>query len=349
MDSRSRTFFQIGLDAFLPFNDAPSYLSGKIVASARDGIRIAGKARNQLVGWHKMGLRSPTLSPHSFTFSVDAKPNLPLGAYSIGIHAEPHNRPSINISHFVRSSTSLVVPNIEENLFSGWSWNLEGERSQQGLMGSWAPINRHHNLAVSYDAERKELSCSFNGFLLHEITSDLGPFHLAMRFESVGVERDFDIEFENLSYFSYDLDRRNVLPLNAWDPQYAPVFVSYSHADKETVRPIASALQTAGVRVIGDWKFRIGDSLVDRISSGIERAGYLIVMLSPASVGSNWVQRELQIAIDSELARRNVKVLPVILESCDIPAFLRGKVWAKSDDQDLIEILLRAIRSLGSW
>jgi len=349
MDARSRTFYQIGLDGLLPFNDAPSFLSGKIEATPRDGFRIIGTARNQLVGWHKMGLRSVALRPHSFTFSIDAKPKLPLGAYSIGIHAEQDNKPSINISHFLRSSTSLIDPNIGENFFSGWSWDSKGERSQEGLRGSWATLDRYHNLAVNYDADKKTLSCSFNGFLLHEISSELGPFHLVIRFEAVGVEGDFEVEFENISYFSYDSRRLNILPLNAWDPQFAPAFVSYSHGDKNRVRAIADELRSSGVRLIGDWDFRVGDSLIERISTGINRAGYLIVMLSPVSVGSNWVQRELQVAIDAELSHKSIKVLPVILEPCEIPAFLRGKVWIEAGNQNLLEILLRTLRGMGTW
>jgi hypothetical protein len=73
---------------------------------------------------------------------------------------------------------------------------------------------------------------------------------------------------------------------------------------------------------------RVGDSLVERIQQGIEDSSYLAVILSPRSVNSVWVRREVNAAFAAELERRSVFVLPVLAEDCDIPLFLKDKLYA---------------------
>jgi hypothetical protein len=55
---------------------------------------------------------------------------------------------------------------------------------------------------------------------------------------------------------------------------------------------------------------------------------YFAIVLSNHSVNSQWVQRELQIALSKELSGKRDTVLPILLHSVDIPVFLRDKVYA---------------------
>ncbi len=55
---------------------------------------------------------------------------------------------------------------------------------------------------------------------------------------------------------------------------------------------------------------------------------YLGVILSPSSVSSEWVQREVNMALREEIHGRRVKVLPLLYQSCKIPGFLTDKVYA---------------------
>src|SRR5260370_40181030 len=59
---------------------------------------------------------------------------------------------------------------------------------------------------------------------------------------------------------------------------------------------------------------------------------YLAVVLSPDAVASSWVQNELEQAMSGQLARDRVKVLPIYYRPCDIPGFLRGKLYADFTD-----------------
>jgi hypothetical protein len=68
----------------------------------------------------------------------------------------------------------------------------------------------------------------------------------------------------------------------------------------------------------------------------------LVVVLSKASVASEWCKRELTAGLLRELEEKRVVVLPVLLESCEIPLFLRDKKYAdfRSDlDQGLRDVL----------
>ena len=107
------------------------------------------------------------------------------------------------------------------------------------------------------------------------------------------------------------------------------VFLCHSSRDKEFVRRLASRLREFGVKVwLDEAEMKVGDSLQEKIGVAIEECEYFIVVLSGASVGSEWVQRELRIAVQRELSERKVVVLPLLLEQVRVPPFLRDKVYA---------------------
>lgn len=107
------------------------------------------------------------------------------------------------------------------------------------------------------------------------------------------------------------------------------IFLSHNHADKPFVRRLAQDLQTAGVRVwIDEAEIMIGDSLIEKIRQGIDEMEYVGVVLSQNSVESRWVQEELDIAMNQQIEGRRVKVLPLLLDDCELPGFLQGKLYA---------------------
>lgn len=105
------------------------------------------------------------------------------------------------------------------------------------------------------------------------------------------------------------------------------------------------------MRVLGDWDFKTGDSLLGRIRQEISRASFLIVALSLASIASEWVNRELRFALEGEVASKRVKVLPALTEDCAIPDFLGDRLWAdfRRDDSEGLKQVLEVIGTAGSW
>jgi len=333
--------------SFVPFNEAPAHLKGAVRdGSDGDSIVISGYSDFQVVDWYKLGCRTRALHEHSFAFSVDAVPHAAVGAYSIGIHGDC----AINASHFLCNAAQLQSPCLVENAYSAWAYDNSGSRTQRGGVAPWESIGRSHNLMVLYDSVHRRLVSLVNGLPLHSVHGDLGEFTLAIRFEAVGIQGNFNVAVRNMYYYCLDSDwGENITRLAAWDPQYAPSFISYAHADKDAVAPFAAALRRAGVRVLGDWDLRPGDSLLETISKYISRAGYLLVMLSRRSVVSPWVESELRMAMTAELSARRVIVVPVLVEDCDIPLFLRDKLYVDLRASDAETTILDMLRRHGSW
>lgn len=108
-----------------------------------------------------------------------------------------------------------------------------------------------------------------------------------------------------------------------------PIFISYSHENKDFVDKLAMQLVHRNVNVWLDrWELSIGDSIIDRVQEAVDGASALLVILSKASIASEWCKRELSSGFLRELEEKRVVVMPVLLEDCDIPLFARGKLYA---------------------
>lgn len=106
------------------------------------------------------------------------------------------------------------------------------------------------------------------------------------------------------------------------------LFLSYSSIDRAFASDLAKSLTGLGVRVwFDEWELNPGDSLLSKISDGIKTSAYLLVVLSAASVSSRWVRTELEQAMIEEITTGRVKVVPIIRERCDIPEFIKAKVY----------------------
>lgn len=108
-----------------------------------------------------------------------------------------------------------------------------------------------------------------------------------------------------------------------------PVFISYSHQDSDFATELAAQLVKHKAKVwIDQWELHVGDSLIDHIQEAIQSASALIVILSKASINSEWCKKELSSGLLRELEEKRIVVLPALIEDCEIPLFLRGKMYA---------------------
>jgi hypothetical protein len=109
----------------------------------------------------------------------------------------------------------------------------------------------------------------------------------------------------------------------------ASIFISYATPDKVFVLRLAANIEMLGHRVWLDVReIGVGDSLFREIGAGIDSADYLIVVLSKHTARSSWVEQEVQIKHYEELAQRRTFILPVLIEDCTIPPFLRPRRFA---------------------
>jgi hypothetical protein len=81
------------------------------------------------------------------------------------------------------------------------------------------------------------------------------------------------------------------------------VFISHSHADRDTVARIAERLRKAG---IADWldaeQITFGDPIVGKIEDGLRSSLYVVAMLSAALVKSGWCRAEYGSVLNRELS-----------------------------------------------
>lgn len=128
------------------------------------------------------------------------------------------------------------------------------------------------------------------------------------------------------------------------------VFLSHTHSDKSFVRQLAVDLENHGINYwLDEAEIKIGESLIQKIREGIDNYDYLLAILSPNSVKSAWVQRELDIATNQEIAGHSVKVLPVMYQPVEMPGFLLGKRYADfTKPENYNESLKNLIQSMGA-
>jgi len=116
----------------------------------------------------------------------------------------------------------------------------------------------------------------------------------------------------------------------AFFPSVAPrVFLSHSSIDKRFVRSLARRLEAYGISVwLDEAELLVGDSLVKKLSEVIVDVDIVVAVLSTSSVKSAWVEEELHWAMTHQIVGKQTKVLPVVKEPCERPAFLAGRLFA---------------------
>lgn len=114
------------------------------------------------------------------------------------------------------------------------------------------------------------------------------------------------------------------------------VFLSHASEDKDRfVVDFARQLRESGVDVwLDQWEMKPGDSLVDKIfEEGLKEARAVIIVLSTTSVQKPWVREELNASVVNRISR-GTKLIPVVIDECDVPESLRSTVWQKVDSLD---------------
>ena len=107
------------------------------------------------------------------------------------------------------------------------------------------------------------------------------------------------------------------------------VFISHNSRDKSFVRKLAGDLREHGVGLwLDELEMSPGDSLMAKIASGIEDARYFVLIISPNSVESPWVDKELAAAFALEVERGEKFIIPAVLRDCKMPLLLKDKLYA---------------------
>ncbi|WP_211863322.1 toll/interleukin-1 receptor domain-containing protein [Neoroseomonas soli] len=145
---------------------------------------------------------------------------------------------------------------------------------------------------------------------------------------------------------------RDSLAVEKPDPvheKYHGIFLSHTGTDKPFVRQLRRDLLARGVEHVwlDEAEINIGDSLIAKIEEGIKLSRFIAVVLSKKSINAPWVKKELDIAMNREISTGEVVVLPLLYEDCELPEFLKGKLYADfSKPQEYEDILAKLLRRL---
>lgn len=125
------------------------------------------------------------------------------------------------------------------------------------------------------------------------------------------------------------------------------IFLSYAREDVETARKLAGALVDAGQAVWWDRHVHGGANFSNEIDRELKNAQVVVVLWSPASIASAWVQDEAAEGRDSG------RLVPVILGSVKPPLGFRQlqcidlSAWEKQGRTEAIEDLVEAFSKIA--
>ncbi len=123
--------------------------------------------------------------------------------------------------------------------------------------------------------------------------------------------------------------------------EFYSCFVSYSWNDKEFATQLHDDLQAVGVRCWLDGKdLKPGDRIADQVDRAIQVHDKVLLVLSRASLESQWVKHEIRHALRLEQARRKTVLFPISIDD---------SVFAPSKDGDIEALKQKLIIDFSKW
>ena len=120
--------------------------------------------------------------------------------------------------------------------------------------------------------------------------------------------------------------------------QFHSCFISYSTKDQVFVERLHADLQNKGVRCwFAPHDMPIGGKIWDAIDEAIRLRDKLLVILSNASIGSDWVEDEVNKAYAEERSRKRIVLFPIRIDNA---VMSMAEPWA---------VKLRDQRNIGDF
>jgi len=113
----------------------------------------------------------------------------------------------------------------------------------------------------------------------------------------------------------------------------ATAFISYSQRDERKVLFFANCIGRLGLKVWMDKKQLIGgQKIAHEIARSISKSTFYFVFLSKNSIQSNWVEYELNLAMKWENDKGAPKVIPILIEKCEVPIEISGHSYIEAGE-----------------
>ncbi len=126
------------------------------------------------------------------------------------------------------------------------------------------------------------------------------------------------------------------------------VFISYAHQDSQAAQELRASLQDAK---ISGWMDKAdiasGEDVAQRVKELIRGANVIVILVSPRSVGSPWVQFEVGMALT--LGKR---IIPVLIGDTNIerglPDWLQEYAFIDARQRPIQEVALEVARAVSN-
>lgn len=129
------------------------------------------------------------------------------------------------------------------------------------------------------------------------------------------------------------------------------VFISYSSKDAAWVRgELLPRLEQAGLKVIIDFRdFEVGTPSLINMERAVDTSRHTLVVLTPNWIASEWTEFESLLVGTRDPAGRRRKLIPLLLEQCDLPSRIAMLTYLDMRDSRSIDAhMARLTRSLMS-
>lgn len=112
------------------------------------------------------------------------------------------------------------------------------------------------------------------------------------------------------------------------------VFISHSSKDKKFVRHLKDCLLENTIETwLDEDQLEFGDSLVTKLENALDETSHLVIILSPASIESDWVKFELKKALINQKTGLTQKIIPIKYRDCKIPDELSDLLYADLSEE----------------
>ena len=122
-------------------------------------------------------------------------------------------------------------------------------------------------------------------------------------------------------------------------------FVSYTGADLGWAEWIASTLEAHNrSTTLAAWDFRAGGDFVTLMNQALAGSKAMLALFTPRYLNSRWTELERNAALVKD------KLIPVLLEPCDIPDIFSSKIYIDltgKSEEEARNALLQGIREVG--
>lgn len=111
------------------------------------------------------------------------------------------------------------------------------------------------------------------------------------------------------------------------------IFISHSSIDKPFARKLRRDLTACGYDVWMDEKnIHIGCNITTGIQDGLIESKFVILVVSPESISSGWVEAEWTTIFASQVTKGEAVLLPLVRKKAHLPLFLQNLLYADASN-----------------